>query len=443
MAAESFDAALEGQGQYEEKAYFFKDDQYLRYHWIQDRVDQGTLSTGLWGLTGAFASGVDAALNGEAAYAGKAYFFTGGHYLRYDWAQDGIDQAEKPLSAWGLTGAFAAGVDAALNGREAYAGKAYFFKGGHYLRYDWAQDGIDQAEKLLSAWGLTGAFAAGVDAAVNGHGDYAGKVYFFKGDQYVRYDWATDSVDRGPVPMVENWPGLYELMLAGLAKTTTVAWVGSAVAQLTAYAQWLPTGGAYPYDRALMETALAKHFHIDPSQPALTRLPVVASIVAGFTGIQGVLDTSPQTFQHRTDDEALADNMVAKDPATGTPIRDSAGKLVPFHAYGALNGKISFTRLFPTHGPLCRAAEVVHESVHVVNPLSGSKDTHISEWYVTDAEADALGLSRSPEMPSSFATRYDLMTTANAVNNPSAYAAFAEHIHYKADKRYGAGRPNL
>ena len=443
MAVGNLDCALEGRGQYLGKAYFFKDDQYVRYDWAQNRAEEGTLSAGLWGLTGIFPSGIDASLNGEEAYAGKAYFFKGSQYVRYDWAQDGIDQAPKPLSAWGLAGSFGGGVDAALNGRGAYAGKAYFFRGGHYVRYDWAQDGIDQSEKPLSAWGLTGAFATGVDAAFNGHGNYEGKVYFFKGDQYVRYDWASDAVDRGPVPIVENWPGLYELMLAGVAKTTAVGWISSALQQLTAYAQWLPTGGTYAYDRSLMEVALLKHFHVDPSQPALTKLPVVAAIAAGFHAIDGVLGSSPQIFQHRTDDEALSDNMVAKDATTGAPIRDAAGKLVPFHAYGALNGKISFTRLFPTHGPLCRAAEVVHESVHVVNPLSGTKDTHISEWYVTDAEADALGLSRSPEMPGSFATRYDLMTTANAINNPSAYAAYAEHIHYKADTRYGAGRPNL
>lgn len=42
--------------------------------------------------------------------------------------------------------------------------------------------------------------------AVNGQKQFAGKVYFFKGDQYVRYDWATDRTDPGyPKSIAANW----------------------------------------------------------------------------------------------------------------------------------------------------------------------------------------------------------------------------------------------
>jgi hypothetical protein len=101
---------------------------------------------------------------------------------------------------------FSLGIDAALNGFFDYAGKAYFFKDSHYVRYDWAQDKIDLGPKHLSAWNLPRDFCTGIDAAINapanyvGAGNYYGKVWFFKGAEYVRYDWASNTIDvRAPL----------------------------------------------------------------------------------------------------------------------------------------------------------------------------------------------------------------------------------------------------
>jgi hypothetical protein len=113
-------------------------------------------------------------------------------------------------------------------------------------------------------------------------------------------------------------------------------------------------------------------------------------------------------------------------------------------AYGVFDGNVSFTPDFVAQGPLGRAAMVLHETVHVLDNQSGLATTHISEWYVTDSEADALGLDKtltSPARPQ-FATRYNLMSMADSLHNPSSYAAFAQHVFYGNDTRYGAGRPN-
>ncbi len=158
---------------------------------------------------------IDAALKGEGKYAGKAYFFKGDQYLRYDWNIDAVDPGYPlPIAGnWpGIPDSIARGIDAALNGEGKYAGKAYFFKEGQYLRYDWNIDAVDSGYPLPIAGNWTGmpdSFSRGIDAALNGEGKYAGKAYFFKGDQYLRYDWNIDAVDSGyPLPIAGNWPGL-------------------------------------------------------------------------------------------------------------------------------------------------------------------------------------------------------------------------------------------
>src|SRR2546423_11356512 len=86
-------------------------------------------------------------------------------------------------------------------------GKAYFFRGDQYVRYDIAQDHVDQGYPRPIAGSWPGVFEDGVDAAVV-WGD--GKAYFFRGDQYVRYDIEQDHADDGyPLPIASCWPGLF------------------------------------------------------------------------------------------------------------------------------------------------------------------------------------------------------------------------------------------
>jgi hypothetical protein len=141
----------------------------------------------------------DTAINGRAAYAGKVYFFKDDRYVRYDWALDRADSGPSPMSAWHLPAPFVTGVDVALNGAMQHESKAYFFRGDQYISYDWSTDQVGSPASL-ALWNLPPVFATGVDSALTGQGSYAGKAYFFKGKQYVSYDWATGQI-AGPSPL--------------------------------------------------------------------------------------------------------------------------------------------------------------------------------------------------------------------------------------------------
>lgn len=84
----------------------------------------------------------------------------------------------------------------------------YFFSGDEYVRYDRGDDAVsDGPLSIADNWhGMADAeFDAGIDAAINLQ---AGNVYFFQGDQYVRYNLSQDRVDFGPTAIGAQWPGM-------------------------------------------------------------------------------------------------------------------------------------------------------------------------------------------------------------------------------------------
>jgi hypothetical protein len=189
------------------KAYFFKGAQYIRYDAKADKADAGypLPIAGNWpGFPANFAAGVDA---GVVWNNGKVYYFKGSEYIRYDIASDRVDLGyPAPLSKW--RGLWPDRIDAAVVWPN---GKAYFFRGSQYIRFDIATDKADVGypKAIRGNWARFPArFAAGIDAAVVWNN---GKAYFFKGAEYIRFDIAADRVDSGyPKPIKGNWPGLFE-----------------------------------------------------------------------------------------------------------------------------------------------------------------------------------------------------------------------------------------
>jgi hypothetical protein len=205
--------ALEGEARYAGKVYFFQGDMYWRYDLRNKDYGEVDYPQPLSAsrLPSEFKSGVDACLSGSGKFKGRAYFFKSGWYVGYDWKSDAVG-ARKSIAEWDALGSFPflGGIDATLNGQGRYEDKAYFFKGDKYARFDWKTEKIDLVDQKLSAWRLGGGFDSNITACVRG--DQGGltshpTAYFFKGDEYVKYDWTEDRGLPGyPLPIPVGWP---------------------------------------------------------------------------------------------------------------------------------------------------------------------------------------------------------------------------------------------
>ena len=218
------------------KIYFFKGEDYVRIdpynNWYMDYDYPKVIARQRIGkrpdLRQAYeALGIDSNWPGFPQHFGydldasvyskineKVYFFKGSEYIRVDpnnnWEMDSA--YPKPiLGNWpGFPAQFATGVDAAVWNDNST--KIYFFKGNEYIRVDPNQNWQVEAgypKTIAGNWpGFPAHFATGVDAGI--WTDANAKIYFFKGDEYIRVDPSNEwQVDEGyPKPILENWPGL-------------------------------------------------------------------------------------------------------------------------------------------------------------------------------------------------------------------------------------------
>lgn len=117
----------------------------------------------------------------------------------------GVDEPDAGAADAGVLTRGATAFDAVLN---PGTGKLFFFKGGEYLRYDLAADMADTTPaypRPIAPW-WPGLWDAGVDSATE-LGD--GKLAFFRGRDFAQYDLARDAVDPGfPRPTASRWPAL-------------------------------------------------------------------------------------------------------------------------------------------------------------------------------------------------------------------------------------------
>ena len=131
-------------------------------------------------------------------FNGKTYLFMGDQYVRFSDASRGVDSGYPKHIAgnWpGMPDDFNNGIDAAL-WRESN-GKIYLFKGDQYVRFTVVSRGVDSGypKHIKGNWpGMPDHFNNGIGAALWSESN--GKTYLFKGDQYVRFSDVSEGVDR-------------------------------------------------------------------------------------------------------------------------------------------------------------------------------------------------------------------------------------------------------
>ena len=156
---------------------------------------------GEWKFPAPFDKGIDAALEGRFAYEKRAYFFKDDKYIAYDWVADKVAAGPKSiLDEWGLPAGFFGGkkkVDGAVNGAGDYSGIATLFSGAKWIQVDWKDEEPAKGGAIDKDWGLPPDISKGMDAALSGWGkDYGNKAYFFADKKYSRYDWDKGAISR-------------------------------------------------------------------------------------------------------------------------------------------------------------------------------------------------------------------------------------------------------
>ena len=132
------------------------------------------------------------------------------------WAYSNLSVNLPTFTPWeganwpGLPETFYRGFDSALWNKDT--GKVYFFKGSEYVRINpnngWKMD-AGYPKPIAGNWpGLDPSFNSGIDAAI--WNQASNKVYLFKGDKYVRIDPSNGwNMEPGyPKPIAGNWPGM-------------------------------------------------------------------------------------------------------------------------------------------------------------------------------------------------------------------------------------------
>lgn len=196
----------------ERRAYAFIDDHYVRYDLHKQAIDAGFPQKIRNGWKGVFSDRLGAGLSIDAVYfskRGKAYFFCGNGYVRFDLQRDQVDPGFPRYIKTHWRGLWAHDLTAIL---PAEGDKVYFIRESECIRYDLGSDQADEGyPQLLSDEfpGLasdpnTGATGA-IDAAVAWND---GGYYFVYGDQVMRYDAVTRSPSPGYPRALANDPAL-------------------------------------------------------------------------------------------------------------------------------------------------------------------------------------------------------------------------------------------
>jgi Hemopexin len=188
-----------------DKAYFFRGSDYVRYRLGgggEKAEEKVSLREHRWtGL--AFEDRIDAAATVERD--NQVYFFRGDRFVPYRIARrddEGALGQPVPIAARfpALPPHYQRDLDAVLFWPDN--GRLYFFKGGAYLDCDPVSGLPLQSERALPGdW--NGLPFDRIDAAFVGK---RGKAYFFRGEHYVAYSVGEDKTTGPAQPWKDHWP---------------------------------------------------------------------------------------------------------------------------------------------------------------------------------------------------------------------------------------------
>ena len=217
---------------------------------------------------------------------------------------------------------------------------------------------------------------------------------------YVRYDFNTEKVDftvTDPAALVRAWNGLFPLLDAGQALDIAGEWVRDAISALT--------GGLSPNVRA----AFAHHFMTNSPSTS-----IITTVRNRFAQLQTRLNAHPDKLQWTSGLNVSAQTR----QGLLTEIGDNFSIV---------------------DGPNGRAAVLIHEAVHFTFGIAG---VDVPEWsgQTVNGKFFEAPLAKDPADPDRRLPVYSSISTADAIVNPSSYAAFAQEIHFGVDTRFGGAR---
>lgn len=200
------------------RAYVFMGDAYVRCDPHAGAIADGYPKKIADGWHGLFHGWLSPGRGLDAVYfspRGKAYFFCGNGYVRYDLEKDRPDPGYPKYIQphWrGLWPAHLLAVLPVTDASEPRAEKILFIHGTDCLRYDVGHDRVDPGYPRPLADEFAGLFADGIDSAAVWRD---GAIYFLRGDQVLRYDAGSRQPAAGyprtlPAGAQGRWLGFLE-----------------------------------------------------------------------------------------------------------------------------------------------------------------------------------------------------------------------------------------
>lgn len=215
----------------------------------------------------------------------------------------------------------------------------------------------------------------------------------------------TDPEAPRPAPEALPDPPAGPKISADEVKPLAAKWIANAVEMLGAAARSLEPGAAPDFRGGIGLDIVRRHFHTDKRARTESEIEAIRQIEANYRQMQTFLGLSDSIFQS-ADDDAAANNT-----------RGYFGSGLTVAAYAYTRKSISFTSHYPSLGPKCRAAVILHQLAHFIDPQ------------IRDQSSGGL--------------MYDNADFDAAFHNVHCYPNFAVNAAPPyLDERYGMNRPN-